>query len=76
MVLERSRAAWGTAHPDTVAAAVDLALTKIDLGDRTGRTDLASALTSLERLLGVGHPQLTIAKSGVRIECDIEPPPA
>ncbi|PZS22586.1 MAG: hypothetical protein DLM61_25720 [Pseudonocardiales bacterium] len=74
-VLKRSLAVLGAAHPDTVAAAVNLALTKIDLGDRTGQTDLASAFTSLERLLGVGHPQLTTAKSGVRIECDIEPPP-
>lgn len=74
-VLKRSRAVVGAAHPDTVAAAVNLALIKIDLGDRTGHTDLASEFPALERLLGVGHPQLTTAKSGVRIECDIEPPP-
>jgi len=75
-VLMRSQAVRGATHPDTIAAAINLALIRSDLGDRTtGQTDLASALTSLERLLGAGHPQLDTAKNGVRIECDIEPPP-
>jgi tetratricopeptide (TPR) repeat protein len=73
--LKRSCAVLGSAHPDAVAAAVNLALTKIDFGDPTGRTDLANASTSLESLLGAGHPQLTTLRKGLHIECDIEPPP-
>jgi hypothetical protein len=75
-VLMRSQAVRGATHPDTVAAAINLALIRSDLeGRTTGQADLARALTSLARLLGTGHPLLDTAKNGVRIECDIEPPP-
>jgi tetratricopeptide (TPR) repeat protein len=65
--LEGLRRTRGDDHPDTLACAVNLAR---DLGSAPG-----DAVQRLAARLGADHPEVRAAMAGVRLECDIEPPP-
>ncbi|MBB2946642.1 tetratricopeptide (TPR) repeat protein [Actinoplanes lutulentus] len=83
-VLDRSRRVsggphevrGGARHPYLIARAVNLSHDLRSAGATTEADQLLS--TSLEELgqaLAPPHPELTAARAGERLECDIEPPP-
>ncbi|BCJ52030.1 hypothetical protein Asp14428_35050 [Actinoplanes sp. NBRC 14428] len=67
--LTRSRSVRGGDHPDTLACAFNVAL---DAGDDQSAE---AAIEELQKVYGEGHPLLARARSGVRLETEIEPPP-
>ncbi|MEV6598205.1 FxSxx-COOH system tetratricopeptide repeat protein [Actinoplanes sp. NPDC051346] len=67
--LSRSRAVRGADHPDTLACAFNVAL---DAGDDESAH---AVVEELQKVYSEGHPMMTRALSGVRLETEIEPPP-
>lgn len=62
----------GENHPETVTCAVNYGLLDGRGGEIPG---LQECLTTLEELLGEGHPHVSALRQGQRGECDVEPPP-
>ncbi|WP_203816718.1 FxSxx-COOH system tetratricopeptide repeat protein [Paractinoplanes ferrugineus] len=65
--LKRLRQVRGDDHPETWACAANLALDQ-----NSSRREPVERLTAL---LGPDHPEVAAALAGMRLECDIEPPP-
>ncbi|WP_225829975.1 FxSxx-COOH system tetratricopeptide repeat protein [Streptomyces sp. NK08204] len=69
-------ARYGDRHPATLAALTNVALDRCATGDtETGEELLASVQRRYLATLGPEHPESRWAAAGVRIECDVEPPP-
>ncbi|MGV9351083.1 FxSxx-COOH system tetratricopeptide repeat protein [Streptomyces spiralis] len=72
----RLQARYGDRHPATLAALANAALDRTATGDaEAGEELLASVRRRYLATLGPDHPESRAAAAGVRIECDIEPPP-
>jgi tetratricopeptide (TPR) repeat protein len=69
--LDGLRRVRGDDHPETWICAVNLAL---DTG-APGHPGHREAVERLAALVGADHPEARAAAAGVRLECDIEPPP-
>lgn len=70
------QARYGDRHPATLAALTNVALDMTATGDaEAGEELLASVRRRYLATLGPDHPESRAAAAGVRIECDIEPPP-
>jgi hypothetical protein len=67
--VSRSRALRGASHPDTLACAFNVAL------DVRDEPSMHLAVEELQKAYGEGHPLLTQALAGGRLETEIEPPP-
>jgi hypothetical protein len=76
-ILERSRVVRGPRQPYTLACAVNHAIDLIATGDPSGTALLTEAVDTMSRMpdFGEGHPDVTLARDGKRIDCDIEAPP-
>jgi hypothetical protein len=76
-ILERSRAVRGPRQAYTLACAVNHALDLIATGDAKGNVLLAETVDIMSGMpdFGEGHPDVTLARDGRRIDCDIEAPP-
>jgi hypothetical protein len=61
----------------TLACAVNHALDLIATGDVKGNVLLAETVDIMSGMpdFGEGHPDVTLARDGRRIDCDIEAPP-
>ncbi len=65
----------GESHPVALAAGANLALDRIATGEPEGVAQLVDrVLAGIRNSLGPDHRMLTEVDSGLRIECDIEPP--
>lgn len=72
---ERIGRVLGPDHPDTLAAASNLVISRRASGDRTGAAALLDSISiDLMRILGE-HPNTKAATAGIRLGCDLEPPP-
>ncbi|HZN77315.1 MAG TPA: FxSxx-COOH system tetratricopeptide repeat protein [Micromonosporaceae bacterium] len=66
----------GADHPDVVAVQSNLAISRAATGDDVGARALyADALARSLRTMGDGHPNVMAIRNGVRLNCDIDPPP-
>jgi tetratricopeptide (TPR) repeat protein len=76
-ILDRSRVVRGPRQPYTLACAVNHAIDLIATGDPSGTALLTEAVDTMSRMpdFGEGHPDVTLARDGKRIDCDIEAPP-
>ncbi|NUR29402.1 MAG: tetratricopeptide repeat protein, partial [Catenulispora sp.] len=65
----------GPSHPHTLAAGANLVLDRMAAGATESAEELLEhVLGRLRRTLTPEHPMVTAVASGIRIECDIEPP--
>ncbi|BCB82578.1 hypothetical protein GCM10022251_79570 [Phytohabitans flavus] len=65
----------GPDHPDTIAAANNLAISRRINGDRASAQELIQEqLARAMRVLGADHPNTAAIRNGVRLNCDIDPP--
>jgi hypothetical protein len=72
-----ARDTHGAQHHEALAAAANLTVDRL-LGDAggggVGEPSLDTVLSDLRRTLGTEHPMVAAVASGLRVECDIEPP--
>jgi tetratricopeptide (TPR) repeat protein len=75
-ILARSIRVRGSEQPYTLACAVNHAIDLIATGDASGMSMLTEAVDAMRgmRDFGEGHPDVTLARDGKRIDCDIEAP--
>jgi len=70
-----SRAVLGPDHPDSIAAANNLAISRRLAGDRIGAQELVQdQLARATRVLGAEHLNTAAIRNGIRLNCDIDPP--
>jgi hypothetical protein len=76
-ILERSRTVRGPRQAYTLACAVNHAIDLMATGDPSGTALLTEAVDAMSSMpdFGEGHPDVTLARDGKRIDCDIEAPP-
>jgi hypothetical protein len=76
-IRERSLVIRGPEQPYTLACNINHALDLIATGDASGTRMLVEAVDVLRgmRDFGEGHPDVSLAREGRRLDCDIEPPP-
>jgi cellulose biosynthesis protein BcsQ len=70
-----SRKALGPDHPDSIAAANNLAISRRLAGDRVGAQEMVQdQLARATRVLGADHLNTAAIRNGIRLNCDIDPP--
>jgi cellulose biosynthesis protein BcsQ/tetratricopeptide (TPR) repeat protein len=70
-----SRQVLGPDHPDSIAAANNLAISRRLAGDRAGAQELVQdQLARATRVLGADHLNTAAIRNGIRLNCDIDPP--
>jgi len=70
-----SREVLGPDHPDALAAANNLAVSRRLSGDATGARELLEdVIARANRVLGPDHPNTVAIRNGARLNCDIDPP--
>ncbi|HZM84653.1 MAG TPA: FxSxx-COOH system tetratricopeptide repeat protein [Candidatus Limnocylindrales bacterium] len=65
----------GPDHPDTLAAASNLVISRRGDGDGTGAQMLLDFVTQAYHIVLGDHPSTRAAAAGMRLSCDLEPPP-
>ncbi len=72
----RMRLVVGEDHPDTLAVAGNLAISRLADGDLAGAQSMQERTVQRSRqILGDTHPNTIAVRDGIRLNCDIEPPP-